>query len=573
MTIRFNLSSNRAGEAGPSTFSQSSSRPSDDLEDVIQALMSAKNLVIISGAGVSTAANIPDFRSSRGLFNDGYEEEDYTGQRCRGSVTGTGSGKGKSRSSGGTDVKDLFHVKCLTQHSTLAAHNALISSLASRALTADPTPFHHYLSSLSASGRLLRCYTQNIDDLESKVGLNVGIPPPKAKSKSPRKRNESSASGRQKQSEASFRCSRSSSINPAGEIGFQTDLLDPELLQPTSPTGLAIEPNVIPLHGLLSTLHCTLCHTLVPLASHLPLPPSAIPCPTCQLDRTIRSALHERPRKSGHLRPSVVLYGEEHPQGDLIGQVVERDLKSVDALMVAGTSLSVPGVKRIVKEMSKVIHSKPARKKGKKAGGSVVYVNDEAPGKSAEWKGIFDYFVQGDIQAFVIDHLENHERYQTTGSTSLSASAKTEPSTPKKKQNNSRKSNKTSKKDAVDSDTVFPPTPESIERPKRIRPSKKRKNENDLDYRHEHESDANIAGADDALVSPTKSRKVAKRVNKDDIGAGSRGVPLTPQSIERPSSRISLFGEDFVQEGLEEDDEEDESRDRQGTPTPLPFDM
>ncbi|WVF72667.1 hypothetical protein IAT40_007485 [Kwoniella sp. CBS 6097] len=584
MVIRIDLSLTAEGEAGPSTFAEPSSDPAKDLRDVVSVIRNAKNLVIISGAGVSTAANIPDFRSAKGIFNDGFDGLDDDGEATDVMVRGNGKGKGKGRARSGPDIKDLFHVKCLTQHSTLAAHNALISSLALRALDANPTPFHICLSSLSSSGRLLRCYTQNIDDLESKVGFNVGIPPGKSKSKSNslRKRNGSSASkGRgldRDRSEASYEPrSRSTTMTTTmtgvEEYGFQSDLLDPQLLHPTStalsPSASAIEPNVIPLHGLLSTLHCTLCHTLVPLAPHLPLPPTPLPCPTCQLDRTIRSALSERPRKSGHLRPSVVLYGEEHPQGELIGQIVERDLKRVDALLVVGTSLSVPGVKRIVKEMSKVIHSKSTKKTTKGTAGGrrgVVYVNAEPPAKPAEWKNTFDYFVQGDIQDFIVEHLENAETtggiVSTQGQTD---STSTEPSTPRKKRAGK------SKKEI--SDIVFPPTPESLARPGPVRgtASKKRKNEPDLEIG----SETAITDASNALFTPTKSRKTAKRVKEHDVGNG--GVPPTPQSMERARARSAKFRGDHAHasedEDQDEEDDEDAIRDRQGTPTPLPFDL
>lgn len=37
--------------------------------------------------------------------------------------------------------------------------------------TVIPSPTHHFLKFLADSGRLKRIYTQNIDDIEAKVGL------------------------------------------------------------------------------------------------------------------------------------------------------------------------------------------------------------------------------------------------------------------------------------------------------------------------------------------------------------------------------------------------------------------
>lgn len=165
-------------------------------------------------------------------------------------------------------------------------------------------------------------------------------------------------------------------------------------------------PRVIPLHGTLSALRCTLCDLKTPLLPHLPLPPTSIPCPACEFNSSIRSALSERSRRSGTLRPDVVLYGEEHAQGDRIGSLVERDLKGtggkakegkIDFLLVAGTTLAIPGVKRIVKEMAKAVHA--GKGKGKEV--KSVFVNDEPPKNPGEWAGVFDAWVQGDIQEFV----------------------------------------------------------------------------------------------------------------------------------------------------------------------------
>jgi NAD-dependent histone deacetylase SIR2 len=87
---------------------------------------------------------------------------------------------------------------------------------------------------------------------------------------------------------------------------------------------------------------------------------------------------------------------------------VERDLKGtgrkgekegqVDLLLVAGTSLSIPGVKRIVKEMARSLHSR-AKSKSKGKGPKTILINREIP-KGAEWQGVFDTFICGDIQEF-----------------------------------------------------------------------------------------------------------------------------------------------------------------------------
>jgi NAD-dependent SIR2 family protein deacetylase len=60
----------------------------EGLRNAIYQLQAAKRIVVICGAGISTAAGIPDFRSSSGLFSS------------------SGKGKGKAQ--------DLFHIRSLT---------------------------------------------------------------------------------------------------------------------------------------------------------------------------------------------------------------------------------------------------------------------------------------------------------------------------------------------------------------------------------------------------------------------------------------------------------------------------
>ncbi len=55
----------------------------------------------------------------------------------------------------------------------------------------------------------------------------------------------------------------------------------------------------------------------------------------------------------------MVLYGEENPNGDTIGRVVERDLRTgPDMVIVVGTGLKVPGARRLVREFCRSVKSR-----------------------------------------------------------------------------------------------------------------------------------------------------------------------------------------------------------------------
>jgi NAD-dependent SIR2 family protein deacetylase len=91
------------------------------------------------------------------------------------------------------------------------------------------------------------------------------------------------------------------------------------------------------------------------------------------------------------LRPNIVLYEEDHPFAEEIGVVQASDLKSIpDLLIVMGTSLQVPGIKKLVRTFAAAVHA-PQR--------LVIFVNKTPPAK--EWDTIFDYHVEGETDEWV----------------------------------------------------------------------------------------------------------------------------------------------------------------------------
>ena len=118
-----------------------------DLPSLAEYMKSARNVIVMSGAGISTNANIPDFRSeSFGLYN-----------RLQ-----------KYNLPHPTAVFTLDYFKQDPRPFYDIAHD-LYPVLAS----AKPTTTHYFIKLLDQKGVLLRHYTQNIDCLEDLTDLDA----------------------------------------------------------------------------------------------------------------------------------------------------------------------------------------------------------------------------------------------------------------------------------------------------------------------------------------------------------------------------------------------------------------
>lgn len=299
----------------------------------------------------------------------------------------------------------------------------MIAQLSELSQAANPTPFHQILRSLDQRGGLLRVYTQNIDAIELKSGLSFGVPEFEDKRYKPRSRAKTSPAA--------------SSADPALPSSSSGSSLSQQLpaSQPNSrhPSPAVEVPRCIPLHGTLQTLHCQTCTHTFPLEDYIASLTSGTPpyCPECTQMEETRQLVGKRARGVGKLRPSVVLYNEMHKDGEGVGEVVRRDLvggskgkgrSGADVLLVVGTSLRVPGTKRIVREFSKAVRSRstggasssmdadspapipsPRRPPRSKEGSQPmrsIYLNLDFPVPTREWEGVFDAWVQGDAQSF-----------------------------------------------------------------------------------------------------------------------------------------------------------------------------
>ena len=121
-----------------------------------------------------------------------------------------------------------------------------------------------------------------------------------------------------------------------------------------------------------------------------------------------------RPLKIGTLRPAIVLYDEPHPLGDDIGSIQTADMsRKPDMLIVMGTSLKVHGLRRLVKDFARIVHTSmpsvlSSGKKTKSWTGKVVFVNRTPPG--GEWADVFDYHVAGDTDKWVDKVVEDWKK-------------------------------------------------------------------------------------------------------------------------------------------------------------------
>lgn len=285
----------------------------------------------------------------------------------------------------------------------------MIAQLSRLSHDAEPTAFHHLLRTLDDHGKLLRVYTQNIDAIEQKTGLSFGLP------------------------EFKYRRGKNRSKGKATDNSLSKSMITPS--DPTNsgstrlPSPPAETPRCIPLHGTVQSLHCQICTYSFPLHDHLASlalgrPPS---CPECTSSERTRRLIGKRPRGIGKLRPSVVLYNEEHKDGEGLGEMVRRDLmgskgrSGADLLLVVGTSLRIPGTKRMVREFSKAVKLRMTKEKEDSTPTmsasftrssncatvgeeqfpmKAVYLNLDFPVPTREWEGIFDVWLQGDVQHF-----------------------------------------------------------------------------------------------------------------------------------------------------------------------------
>lgn len=299
-----------------------------NLHEIAKRVYKSKKTTVLTGAGILCNAGIPDFRSLEGLYNLVKAKFPNTKLVVKG--------------------QDLFDISLFRDETLLQLFCTFMALLYALSRDAKPTETHKFIKVLKERSKLLRCYTQNIDCLEQQINLNMGI--------------------------------NLEDFDAARTFNQSWRLLD-----------------VVQLHGNLHKLACTLCFEAYDWTEeyHQLLAGGVNPeCAKCHAKYIERLYAGKRITGGtiGRLRPNIVLYGENHPQAEILAQGLNTDLKlRPDMLIIMGTSLKVDGVKKLVRLVALAVHLK---------GGKVIFVN-KTPLSKLIWQDHIDYEVLCDCDHFI----------------------------------------------------------------------------------------------------------------------------------------------------------------------------
>ncbi|TEA16694.1 NAD-dependent histone deacetylase HST3 [Colletotrichum sidae] len=282
--------------------------------------------------------------------------------------------------------RDLFDASIWADPLRTSVFYRFATNLRQKVRDVQPTESHHFIGHLRNRGKLVRCYTQNIDQIEEKVGLSTSLQEgPGHRGRFSRKSMVATLAPTSSQGSEKGSCGNVESPEKETRDTSQTE---------RKPSGV----ECVFLHGSLESLRCFLCGKICAWdeggRAQETLFGRQPECPFCAGATAARQERGKRALGVGKLRPDIVLYGEEHPNAHLISPIVTHDLGlQPDLLLILGTSLKVHGLKVLVREFARTIHGR---------GGKVVFVNFTKPPESS-WRDIIDYWVQWDCDAWVSD--------------------------------------------------------------------------------------------------------------------------------------------------------------------------
>ncbi|KAH8743252.1 hypothetical protein F5883DRAFT_512549 [Diaporthe sp. PMI_573] len=233
--------------------------------------------------------------------------------------------------------EDLFDISVYNNKKSTERFHQMITELSDLARDAIPTAFHETLKALAEDDRLMRLYSQNIDCLDTSIQpLATNIP-----------------------------------------------------LNMEAPW-----PVTIQLHGGLDKIQCTKCSHIQGFDKLLFQGPEAPLCKACAENDRIRTEQNgKRSHGIGRLTPRVVLYHGPSPDAEAIGKVSQADLRSVpNVVIVVGTSLTIPGVKKLVRELCQATRSKKH--------GLTAWLNVDPPPQ--ETNNLWNFVIRGKCDDFAV---------------------------------------------------------------------------------------------------------------------------------------------------------------------------
>ena len=396
------------------------------LQELADALVGSHKILLVTGAGISTSCGIPvrviylprrqnidrvkDFRSKDGLYNmdpsqnmlptpPSSQPSTPTHNRVihltldeEPSSTQPRSRRASSSPSSRLRGQDLFDSRVFQNAESTTVFYQFIASMRQKIQdeVQATSSVHKFIRILRDGGRLMRCYTQNIDGLESREGLVNDL-------------------RRGKGNKRRFMKKHYEAPRPAQTVSTDFD------------GGC----EVVQLHGDLDNLRCTMCATQyewTEAETEIYLEGAAPNCPMCKEKSEQRQASGKRGLAVGSLRPNIVLYGEDHPSNTLLTPLIPFDAGcQPEVLVIMGTSLKVFGLQKIVREFAKAVHS---HKNGK---GRVMFVNRTRPAESA-WEGIIDDFIAMDCDDWVDDlKRRRHDLWLRQGEIDLTVAKSAQP--------------------------------------------------------------------------------------------------------------------------------------------------
>ncbi|KAF9941101.1 NAD-dependent histone deacetylase sir2 [Mortierella alpina] len=243
------------------------------IDDVVELLKTSKRIMVLTGAGVSVSCGIPDFRSEDGIYSRLSEFEL-------------------------DDPQQMFDLEFFRERPEI------FYSFAREIFPSNfiPSPSHYFIRLLEEQGSLLRNYTQNIDTLEQKAGIQKVL-----------------------------QCHGSFATASCVRCGHQVqgdDIKDSIFKQEVA--------------------YCKVCRTPTPPPRAKPQKKAKARYSSSDEDESDDDDDDNDPNRA-LMKPDIVFFGEKLPP--LFDQSLKEDREKVDLLIVIGSSLKVAPVSDIMHQL------------------------------------------------------------------------------------------------------------------------------------------------------------------------------------------------------------------------------